>query len=173
MTDARRLTPHETPHQSPHEAPYETAREPGLGSNTPREPGLGSGAPVHAPTPAPAPAPGPAQGSGGPAHGSGPVHANTPGAHATGAELLPQDERDKLSLRLQQALSTFVESPRQAVEEADSLYDDAVRHLTETLTERRRSLRTSWQDMDTEAHTEELRLALRQYRESMEQLLRV
>ncbi|MFH8484260.1 hypothetical protein [Streptomyces longisporoflavus] len=156
MTDARRLTPHETPHQSPHqtpqEAPYETAREPGLGSSTPREPGLGSG--------------------------SGPVHAKTPGAHATGAHatgavLLPQDERDKLNLRLQQALSTFVESPRQAVEEADSLYDDAVRHLTETLAERRRSLRTSWQDMDTEAHTEELRLALRQYRESMEQLLRV
>ncbi|MGW6063169.1 hypothetical protein [Streptomyces sp. NPDC055189] len=153
MTDARHLTPRGTPLETPH------------------EPGIGSGAPAPAPAPASAPAPGPD-----PAHGSGPAHAKTPGApttHATGSVLLPQDERDKLSLRLQQALSTFVESPRQAVEEADSLYDDAVRHLTETLAERRRTLRTSWQDQDTEAHTEELRLALRQYRESMEQLLRV
>ncbi|MER5255853.1 hypothetical protein [Streptomyces sp. NPDC002855] len=94
-------------------------------------------------------------------------------AHTPGSVLLPQDERDKLGLRLQQALSTFVESPRQAVEEADSLFDDAVRHLTETLTERRRTLRASWHGHDTEAHTEELRLALREYRESMERLLRI
>ncbi|MFC8126861.1 hypothetical protein [Streptomyces sp. NPDC057302] len=127
---------------------------------TPREQAIGSAAPAptppaHNPVPAPVPAPEPAP------------------AHAHESVLLPQDERDKFGLRLQQALSTFVESPRQAVEEADSLLDDTVRHLTESLTERRLTLRASWQDHDTEAHTEELRLALREYRESMERLLRI
>ncbi|MEU5951409.1 hypothetical protein [Streptomyces sp. NPDC047525] len=127
---------------------------------TPREPATGSAAPVTPPASVPPPAPAPAP------------------LHATDSVLIPQDERDKLGLRLQQALNTFVESPRQAVEEADSLFDDAVRHLTETLTERRRTLRASWQgrqgtEAHTETHTEELRLALREYRESMERLLRI
>lgn len=102
-----------------------------------------------------------------------PAPSHTPTGTDPGSVLLPQDERDKLGLRLQQALSAFVESPRQAVEEADSLFDDAVRHLTEILTERRRALRATWQGQDTEAQTEELRLALRRYRESVERLLRV
>lgn len=96
----------------------------------------------------------------------------TPGG-APGPVLLPQDERDKLTMRLQQTLNTFVESPRQAVEEAEGLFDDAVTRLTESLTEHRRVLRASWQGQDTDAQTEELRLALRQYRESTERLLHI
>ncbi|MGW0761819.1 hypothetical protein ACWD1Y_36020 [Streptomyces sp. NPDC002814] len=87
------------------------------------------------------------------------------------AELLPQGERDKLTLRLQQALNTFVDSPRQAVEEADSVFDEVTTHFTNTLTEQRRVLRSGWQDQDTDAQTEELRIALRQYREITERLL--
>lgn len=161
---------------------------------TPREQAMGSGIPAPAPAPAAPPAP-PAPGSpdaGSPTTGTHAPGAqapgthdpnshdfgtHTPGAHTpasdVGSALLPQHEHDKLGLRLQQALNTFVESPRQAVEEADSLFDEAVRHLTETLTERRRVLRASWQGHDTEAHTEELRLALRQYREATERLLRI
>ncbi|MEI5097733.1 hypothetical protein RB200_02510 [Streptomyces sp. PmtG] len=89
-----------------------------------------------------------------------------------GPALLPQGERDKLAMGLQQALDTFVESPRRAVEVADGVFDEAVTHLTETLAERRRALRASWQDKGTEVQTEELRLALRQYRETAELLLR-
>ncbi|MER5223864.1 hypothetical protein [Streptomyces flaveus] len=87
------------------------------------------------------------------------------------AELLPQGERDKLTLRLQQALNTFVDSPRQAVEEADGVFDEVATHFTNTLTEQRRVLRSGWQGQDTDAQTEELRLALRQYREITERLL--
>lgn len=76
-------------------------------------------------------------------------------------------------MRLRQALNTFVESPRQAVEEADGVFDEAVTQLTETLAERRRALRAAWQGQDTEAQTEELRLALRQYKETTEVLLRM
>ncbi|MER5214250.1 hypothetical protein ABT063_27680 [Streptomyces sp. NPDC002838] len=88
-----------------------------------------------------------------------------------GPELVPQGERDKLTLRLQQALSNFVDSPHKAVEEADAVFDDIATQFTNTLTERRRVLRASWQDQDTDAQTEELRLALRQYREITERLL--
>jgi hypothetical protein len=91
----------------------------------------------------------------------------------TGSKLLPQGDRNKIALRLQQALSTFVDSPRQAVEEADSTFDELATHLTDTLAERRRVLRSGWQDPDAETQTEELRVALRQYREITQRLLRM
>jgi hypothetical protein len=87
------------------------------------------------------------------------------------ATLLPEGEHDKLTLRLQQALNTFVDSPRQAVEEADSVFDEVATHFTNTLTEQRRVLRSGWQGQDTEAQTEDLRIALRQYQELTERLL--
>jgi hypothetical protein len=94
--------------------------------------------------------------------------------HRTPASaLLPQGERDKIAMGLEQALSTFAQCPRQAVREADSVFDDAVTHLTEALAERRRALRASWQDKGTDVQTEDLRLALRQYQEATELLLRM
>ncbi|MFD0385800.1 hypothetical protein ACFQ2B_35960 [Streptomyces stramineus] len=66
-----------------------------------------------------------------------------------------------------------MENPHQAVEEADGVFDEAVAQLTETLAERRRVLRASWRNQGTEAQTEELRLALRQYKEITELLLRM
>jgi hypothetical protein len=103
-----------------------------------------------------------------------PREPSTDGAgRRPGSKLLPQGERDKVTLRLQHALNTFVDSPRQAVEEADSAFDELATHLTDTLAERRRALRAKWQDLDTETQTEELRLALRHYREITERLLRV
>lgn len=87
--------------------------------------------------------------------------------------LLPQGERDRLTMRLQHALSIFVESPNQAMEEADGVLDESVTQLAETLAERRRVLRTSRQDKGSAVQTEELRLALRQYREAAELLLRM
>ncbi|GAA5702517.1 hypothetical protein SM007_28345 [Streptomyces avermitilis] len=87
------------------------------------------------------------------------------------SDMLTQGERDKLTLRLQQALSTFVDNPRQAAEETDTVFDDVTTQFTDPLKERRRALRASRQDPDTEARTEELRLALRQCRQITERLL--
>ncbi|MFF1462245.1 hypothetical protein [Streptomyces sp. NPDC058330] len=87
--------------------------------------------------------------------------------------LMPAHERDALSLRMRQAVSDFVENPRQAVEEADSAFDSIVADLTEALDERRRTLRASWQGEGAEARTEELRVALQHYRDAGEQLLRI
>ncbi|MER5895845.1 hypothetical protein [Streptomyces sp. NPDC001876] len=99
--------------------------------------------------------------------------AARPEATPAGMPLLPVKEQESLTERMQQAVADFVESPRQAVEEAESTFDRIVADLTEALEERRRSLRTSWQAQDTEAQTEELRVALQQYRDVGERLLRV
>ncbi|MFI0979131.1 hypothetical protein ACH4SP_19275 [Streptomyces sp. NPDC021093] len=98
--------------------------------------------------------------------------AQAPG-QGRGAHLLPHGERDKLGLRLQQAVNHFVDEPRRAVEEADHVLEEATRHVAETLAEHRRSLRGAWESEDREAETEELRVALRKYREVTERLLQM
>ncbi|MFF2729461.1 hypothetical protein ACFVS9_16355 [Streptomyces sp. NPDC058008] len=100
----------------------------------------------------------------------------TGGHHETAGSdrsLIAGDDHDKLSQRMQQAVTDFVESPRRAVEEADSTFDEIVSGLTQALADRRRDLRASWQEQDTEAQTEELRVALQRYRDLSEQLLRI
>ena len=93
----------------------------------------------------------------------------TPGTTApTSGRLLPQDECDKLDLRLRQAVSGFVDGPRDSVEEADHVVEEIAGRFTEALTRRRRTLRMSWQDGED---TEQLRLALRDYRNLAERLL--
>ncbi|MCX4880493.1 hypothetical protein [Streptomyces sp. NBC_00847] len=109
-------------------------------------------------------------------------------AHHTGTtsttpttQLLPHEECDKLELRLRQAVSGFVDGPRDAVEEADHVVEEIAGRFTEALTRRRRTLRMSWQDGEqgersgspaTHPDTEQLRLALRDYRELADRLLR-
>ncbi|MFD5031404.1 hypothetical protein ACFWM0_13460 [Streptomyces sp. NPDC058405] len=113
----------------------------------------------------------------GKASGKAPGHA-TDGANP---RLFPQDESDKLTLRLQEALNTFVDGPRRSVEEAAGVLEEAAERLTSALAERPRSLRASWDgtsagDKNRSADgsdTEDLRLALQSYREVTERLLRI
>ncbi|MCL6732747.1 hypothetical protein [Streptomyces neyagawaensis] len=101
------------------------------------------------------------------------------GGRATGSagHLLPHEETDKLSLRLQHAVGGFVDGPRTAVEEADQVLQEAASRFTDAINQRRRTLRSSWQTADEErassSDTEQLRLALRDYRELTERLLRL
>lgn len=92
----------------------------------------------------------------------------TPTTTPTSGRLLPHDECDKLELRLRQAVSGFVDGPRDSVEEADHVVEEIAGQFTEALTRRRRTLRMSWQDGED---TEQLRLALRDYRNLAERLL--
>ncbi|MEW2388450.1 hypothetical protein AB0933_08825 [Streptomyces venezuelae] len=123
--------------------------------------------------------------------------------HPDGTALFPIDARDKLALRLQNAVNGFVDSPRAAVENADRVLEEAIADLTHTLAERRNALRTTWQSHAAEVppgepgapaaapattpaaapaatpeaspagDTEQLRLALQDYRETAERLLRL
>jgi hypothetical protein len=103
-----------------------------------------------------------------------PVHAPEP-APAVGSgngSLLPHDENDKFSLRLQHAVTGFVDEPRSAVEEADHVLEEVATRLTEAVTKRRATLHGSWQSKGSD-DTEQLRLALRDYRELTERLLHI
>ncbi|MEU8586781.1 hypothetical protein AB0C59_07195 [Streptomyces sp. NPDC048664] len=105
---------------------------------------------------------------------SEPAHrAVAPEPGGSGEErLLPADESDKLGQRLRQAVGTFVDSPRDAVQEADLVVEEAAAHLTEALAARQRALKESWVDTsDADADTERLRLALKDYRATAERLL--
>jgi hypothetical protein len=102
-----------------------------------------------------------------PAGGTGP---------ASGGRLLAREECDKLAQRLQHAVTGFVDGPREAVQEADHVLEELASRFTEALAHRRRTLRTAWQSADeggpaTSTDTEQLRLALRDYRELAQRLL--
>ncbi|MFJ3894423.1 hypothetical protein [Streptomyces sp. NPDC090083] len=113
---------------------------------------------VHAPDPAPA-------------VGSG--NGRRVPQDAENGTLLPHDESDKFSLRLQHAVTGFVDEPRSAVEEADHVLEEVAARFTEAVTKRRAALHGSWESKGADGadDTEQLRLALRDYRELTERLL--
>ncbi|WP_086747726.1 hypothetical protein [Streptomyces scabiei] len=96
-----------------------------------------------------------------------PSERRTPGTEP----LFPSAEKDKILLRLRHVLNTFADTPREALEEAESAYDEVTEQLVSALAARRRVLRAGWQDRDPETQPEELRQALRQYREITQRLL--
>ncbi|WP_328839487.1 hypothetical protein [Streptomyces europaeiscabiei] len=102
---------------------------------------------------------------------------STTSGSAAGSPLLPHDECDKLTSRMHHAVGEFVDEPRSAVEEADHVLEEVTARFTDAMTQRRRTLRTSWQtssdDRASTTDTEQLRLALRDYRELTERLLRI
>ncbi|MFJ8541985.1 hypothetical protein ACIRFH_08220 [Streptomyces sp. NPDC093586] len=103
--------------------------------------------------------------------------ARTEGAAGTRG-LLPHEECDRLGQRLQHAVAEFVDAPRASVEEADRVLEELTARFTDAVTHRRRTLRTSWQDTGDETRatgtdTEQLRLALRDYRELADRLMHV
>ncbi|MCX5414727.1 hypothetical protein [Streptomyces sp. NBC_00059] len=98
---------------------------------------------------------------------------DVPGTTQADGPLVSRDDQDTLSRRMHHAVTDFVENPRRAVEEAEGTFDEIVSGLTEALAERRRVLRAGWREQDTEAQTEELRVALQHYRDISEQLLKI
>ncbi|MFJ6463324.1 hypothetical protein ACIQM0_20210 [Streptomyces sp. NPDC091387] len=87
--------------------------------------------------------------------------------------LFPESDQEQLALRLQHAVTEFVESPLRAVEEAESVFDTAVDGLASALKERRREMNAQQQGEESETRTEELRITLQQYRDLTERLLNV
>ncbi|WNE96273.1 hypothetical protein PS467_13465 [Streptomyces luomodiensis] len=88
--------------------------------------------------------------------------------------MLPTSEHDELAQRLRFAISGFVDSPRGAVEEADTLLEEVATRLADLLAERRGTLRAAWHEDDAViSETEELRLAMRGYRNVLERLISI
>ncbi|WP_199854802.1 hypothetical protein [Streptomyces dioscori] len=102
------------------------------------------------------------------------VNAGSRTGTDSGGRLMPHDEGDKWSQQLHHAVAGFVDGPRGSVEEADRVLQEVAERFTEAVTQRRRALSTSWQgSADDKADTEQLRLALKDYRELTERLLRI
>ncbi|MET9777494.1 hypothetical protein ABZ023_25090 [Streptomyces sp. NPDC006367] len=110
------------------------------------------------------------------------LHTGHTPAGGTGAPgdggLLPHEECDRLGQRLRHAVAEFVDEPRASVEEADRVLEEIAARLADAVAHRRRTLRTSWQDgaeetRATSTDTEQLRLALRDYRELADRLMHV
>ncbi|MGW4163774.1 hypothetical protein [Streptomyces sp. NPDC004788] len=81
----------------------------------------------------------------------------------------PGDE-ESFRTRWHELQSMFVDDPRQAVHEADTLVADVMQKLAATFADHRRSLEGQWrkgEDVDTES----LRTALRRYRSFFQRLL--
>ncbi|WP_329188320.1 MULTISPECIES: hypothetical protein [unclassified Streptomyces] len=113
----------------------------------------------------------------GKAHGQGSAKDPAKDSGKHGERLLPGDEYDKFSERMRHAVGGFVDGPEASVEEADHVLEELASRFTEAVSQRRRSLRTSWQSggegKASASDTEKLRLALQDYREMTERLLHI
>jgi len=86
--------------------------------------------------------------------------------------LLPVDFVQQLRSRWDQVQTNFVDEPRSAVEQADELVAEAIRRLAENFATARDRLEKQW-DRGDNVSTEDLRVALRNYRTFFQRLLAV
>lgn len=107
--------------------------------------------------------------------GDGVAAAGAAAAVATdeqAAPLFSSEEAKKFRARWDGIQGSFVDEPRQAVEQADSLVAGTMKRLTEMFAEERAKLDGQW-DRGDSVSTEDLRLALRRYRSFFGRLLSV
>jgi hypothetical protein len=84
--------------------------------------------------------------------------------------LFPDDELHSFRVRWDQVQTSFVDEPRQAVEQADSLVANVVKRIAEQFSTERAQLEKQWASGD-DVSTEDLRQALRRYRSFFDRLL--
>lgn len=84
--------------------------------------------------------------------------------------LFPEADASALRERWRDVQTAFVDEPRRAVEDADSLVADLMQKLAETFANERSSLEAQW-DRSGDVSTEEMRVALQRYRSFFDRLL--
>jgi hypothetical protein len=84
--------------------------------------------------------------------------------------LLPQQQIDLLREQWATIQTAFIDEPRRSVKDADALVASATRQLAEAFTNQRSQLEKQWSQGD-QISTEDLRLALQQYRSFFSRLL--
>lgn len=101
---------------------------------------------------------------------SGPsMNVQTTNRSSTGA-LFPDNELHDFRGRWDQVQTSFVDEPRQAVEQADSLVANIVKRIAEQFAAERTELEKQW-DRGENVNTEDLRQALKRYRAFFDRLL--
>jgi hypothetical protein len=84
--------------------------------------------------------------------------------------LFPDDELHNFRAQWDKAQTSFVDEPRKAVEQADSLVANVVKRIAEQFSTERAQLEKQW-DQGDNVSTEELRQALKRYRSFFDRLL--
>ncbi len=87
-------------------------------------------------------------------------------------QLFVADELTGYRTRWSGIQTGFVDEPRKAVEQADTLVSELMSRLTDTFAQERRNLETQWEKAD-KVSTEDLRIAMRRYRSFFERLLTI
>lgn len=88
-----------------------------------------------------------------------------------GQSLLQPGFADTFQQRWREIQANFVDDPHETVREANQFADEVVNTLTTALTDRKHSLDERWQA--EKENTEELRLAMRGYRELLDRLIKL
>lgn len=101
-----------------------------------------------------------------------PVAPTAPTDTATDSALIAEDQLTGLRARWDHVQASFVDDPRECVQKADGLVTDVVEHLTSSFAHARSGLEAQWARGE-DASTEDLRVALKRYREFFERLLAV
>lgn len=84
--------------------------------------------------------------------------------------LFPPQETQEMRERWHSIQAAFVDEPRNAVEQADTLVASAMKRLAEIFASERDRLESQW-DKGDNVSTEDLRVALRRYRSFFDRLL--
>jgi hypothetical protein len=93
-----------------------------------------------------------------------------PADRAEPAGLFPGNEAQSFQGRWSDIQTSFVDEPRRAVEQADSLVAEVMQRLAAVFAEERSQLEQQW-DRGEDTDTEALRQALRRYRSFFDRLL--
>ena len=101
-----------------------------------------------------------------------PVQGPQSPAGAGRSMLFKDDEAHQFRTRWSDIQGAFVDSPRSAVERADSLVADTMKRLAEMFADERGRLEGQW-DRGDDVTTEDLRVALQRYRAFFDRFLNV
>ena len=91
-------------------------------------------------------------------------------ADAEREPLFEAADRDRFGESWTSIQAAFVDDPRDAVKEADTLVAELMQRLAETFSAERSRLESQW-DNDEDVSTEDLRIALQRYRSFFDRLL--
>lgn len=84
--------------------------------------------------------------------------------------LLASGDSEGFRSRWLEIQAAFVDEPRRAVHEADTLVAELMQRLAQTFADERATLESQW-DRDEDVSTEDLRVALQRYRSFFDRLL--
>jgi hypothetical protein len=86
--------------------------------------------------------------------------------------LFPDHELQEFRTRWDQIQIAFVDEPREAVQDADSLVASTMKRLAEIFSDERKKMESQW-DRGDDVSTEDLRVALQRYRSFFNRLLKM